>query len=330
MPTQGGKRDAARARLGQTLRYYTALELRNRFAADGLDRFFQLAEVESRTDLLRRAFLILDPLLAKAKDARAKNVRYPLEPADLDRQRSHLLTQLEQAELGSRLLNLDLKRRLGLPYAPADESLWPSGDFAIDPTPINPDEAAAAAVSDRPELRGLRELQAGLTSDTLPAVRELLQAGSPFMGGRPVAGGLSFALVAHWLMHHRGSDPATLAELEVRRKQLADFIADRERLVADEARAAALTLNSQLVLATLARDRLNSWGETLADAIKKRDANQPGAELLEPQVRMEWLKAKAGLIAEVAAWHRARVRYRAALGWLVWEALGANQSAGRP
>jgi hypothetical protein len=119
-------------------------------------------------------------------------------------------------------------------------------------------------------------------------------------------------------------------ELEERRKQLGDLIAERERLITDEARAAALTLNAQRVRATLARDRLRGWDEKLADAVKKRAANQPGAEFLEPQVRMEWLKAKSELISEVAAWHRARVHYRAALGWLAWEAVGTNSSEVRP
>lgn len=329
VPPQPGKCNSGRDQLRQTLRYHTALELRNRFAADALDRYFQLADAEARTDLLRKAFPVIDPLLAKAKEAQARNVRFPLDPADLERQRSQLLAQLEQAELGSRLLNLDLKRRLGLPYAPADERLWPSGDFAIDPTPVNPDEAAAAAVADRPELRGLRAFHAGLTADTLPDVRDLLQAGSPLLGARPSAPGLSLALVLRCLTR-KGPNPAALAELEVRRKQLADLLAERERLIADEARAAALTLNAQRIRATLARDRLQGWDEKLADAIKKRDANQPGADFFEPQVRMEWLKAKAEVIAEVAAWHQARVRWKAAMGWLAWEAVGANSSPVQP
>jgi len=330
IPPQRGKRDSPRDSLRQTLRSFTALELRNRFAADALDRYFQLADAEARTDLLRSGFPIIDPLLAKAQDAHIKNVRYPLDPADLERQRSQLLSQLEQAELGSRLLNLDLKRRLGLSPVPADERLWPSGDFAIDATPIHPDEAATAAIADRPELRGLRAFLAGLTPDTLPDVRDLLRAGSPLLGASSATPGLSLALALSWLTHHKGPNPATLAELDVRRKQLADLIAERERLVADEARAAALTLNAQRVRATRARDRLRGWDEKLADAIKKRDAHQPGAEFLEPQVRMEWLKAKAELIAEVAAWHRARVRLHAAMGWLAWEALGTGASPVQP
>ena len=39
---------------------------------------------------------------------------------------------------------------------------------------------------------------------------------------------------------------------------------------------------------------------------------------------MEWLKAKGDLNSEVAAWHRARVKLCAAMGWLAWEAIGAS------
>src|SRR5262249_17259761 len=105
-------------------------------------------------------------------------------------------------------------------------------------------------------------------------------------------------------------------------------IAERERLIADEARAAALAVNSQRVRATLARDRFLAWDEKLADAVKKLDGKQPGAEFLEPQVRLEWLKAKAEGIGEVAAWHQARVRLRAAMGWLAWEAVGQASKVG--
>ena len=37
---------------------------------------------------------------------------------------------------------------------------------------------------------------------------------------------------------------------------------------------------------------------------------------------LEWLKARAEAVAEVMAWHTARVRLKAAKGWLAWECLG--------
>ena len=47
--------------------------------------------------------------------------------------------------------------------------------------------------------------------------------------------------------------------------------------------------------------------------------------MVEAQARLEWLKARAELIAEVMAWHQARVRLRAAMGWLVWETMNPGE-----
>ncbi len=309
--------------LRRTLRYHTALELRNQAAGQALDRFFQLTDAEARTDTLRQVVPIIDGLSTRARAAKAADARFPLDPADLDRQRSVLQTQLDQAELGTRLLNLDLKRRLGLPYQPAEERLWPTGEFTIDHTPIDPETAANVALADRPELRGLRALYHGLTPETLPDVRQSLRACNPLLGQMtPPVEPRPLALVRQWVSHKPSNpDPAVLAEVEVRRKQLHQIIVDRERGVADEARAAALMLNAQQVRAMQARDRFEGWEVKLADALKKQQAKQPGAEFLEPQVRIEWLKAKAELQAEVAAWHQARVRLRMAQGWFAWEAI---------
>jgi hypothetical protein len=300
-------------RLKQTVRFHTALELRNRAAADALDRYFQLANAEVSADLLRQSFPVLDDLIAKAKGARAANVRFPLEIDDLERQRSQMMTQLEQAESASALLNIDLKRRLGL--SPESEPLWPHGEFGIDPTPTNAEVAVNAALADRPELRGLRAVYANLSVGTLPVAREALRASNPLLGGPPpTAPGLAL-----FLKHRNAS---ALAEVEVRRKQLAELIASRERDIADEARAAVVALNAQTHRVQLARDRLDAWTAQRADAAKKREAKQPGAELLEAQVALDWQKAKAEVLAEVMVWHQVRVRLKAAQGWLAWECLG--------
>ena len=302
--------------LRRTLRFYAALEARNGSAAAALERYFQLTDAEARTDLSRRAFPIGEELLAKARAAKAAEVRFPLDPAELERQRSQLLTQIEQAEHGSRLLNLDLKRRLGLPAVPPGDRLWPTGDFALPESDVGAEASVETALADRPELRGLRALYHGLTPETLPDARSVLRAGSPLLGVAPAA--VPVRGLAR-LSRKPPPDPTVPAELEVRRKQLFDLIAERERQVADETRAAAFGMQSQRVRVGLARDRVTAWEEKLADAVKKKDAKQPGADLLEPQARADLLKARAELAGEVSAWHQARVKLRAATGQLVWE-----------
>jgi hypothetical protein len=109
--------------------------------------------------------------------------------------------------------------------------------------------------------------------------------------------------------------------LELRKNQLLEVIAERERAISDETRAAVLSTNSQRIRATLARDRLLVWEDKLAEAEKKRLAGQPGAVFLVPQMQLEVLKARSELASEVAAWHQARIKVKAAQGWLAWEAV---------
>ncbi len=324
-PARAKSCNTAKEELLKNLRYHTALELRNRSAADALERFFQLTELEARTDLLRKSFPIVDVLTAKAKSAKAADVRFPLEVSDLTRERLQMESQLEQAELGSRLLDLDLKRRLGLPYLPIEERLWPVGDFAIDPTPLDPEAAVNAALADRPELRGLRAFHQGLTVDTLPDARDLLRLASPLLGLDSSQSEPRLPwLIERWL-RRKGPDADAIAELEMKKKQLRDVIVERERAIANETRAAVLTANSQIIRASLARDRLLISEEKFAEADRKRVANQPGAEFLVPQMQLEVLKARSELAAEVAAWHQARIKVKAAQGWLVWEAMQKNE-----
>lgn len=313
VPLRAGDCNAARDALQQSVRYHAALELRNRAAADALERFFQLVDAEARGELLRDGLPILEGQLDRAKKARAAGVAFPLDPGELARKRSQVATDIEQAEHTARLLNLDLKRRIGVPYQPETERLWPMTEFVVEPAPIDAASATATALANRPELRGLRALYLGLTPDTLPDVREILKANSTLPNNR-----LPFTL-RRLLGPDRGPDPAAVAELEVRRKQLGDLIADRERAVADETRAALLELDAQVTRIGRARERLASLEEKLADAVKKKAADQPGAELLEGQARSELLKGRADVAAEVVAWHQARVRLLAAQGVFAWE-----------
>jgi hypothetical protein len=319
--TQDRSCDSAKTELRNNLRYHATLELRNRSAADALERFFQLTEIEARADLLRKAFPVIDGLTAKARSAKTADVQFPLDLKDLAKERLQLESQLEQAGLGSRLLDLDLKRRLGLPYQSSDERLWPVGDFAIDPIPFDAELAIKAAMAERPELRGLRAFHQGLTVDTLPDARDLLRLASPFFGLGSSQAEPRLPWLLQLRLRRKGPDAATLAELELRKKELLEVIAERERAIADETRAAVLTANSQQIRATLARDRVQMWEDKLAEAEKKRAAGQPWAEFLVPQSQLELLKARSELASEVAAWHQARIKVKAAQGWLAWEAM---------
>ena len=85
-------------------------------------------------------------------------------------------------------------------------------------------------------------LQAGLTLTRYPNSANYFMPVARFWA-QPVGPRVPMALLLHRLTH-KGPDPATLAESK-RRTQLGEFITTRERLITDEARAAALTLNAQ-------------------------------------------------------------------------------------
>ena len=260
--------------------------------------------------MVREALPMVDDLLDRATRAKAQDVRFPFDPADLQRQRSQIVSQLEQAEGGGRVLNIDLRHRLFLPTPSSGEALWPTGDFGIDPVPVDAEAAVVAAMAGRAELRGLRVLQAGLNAETLEDVREQLRVANPLLGAR----GLS-AWMARTVVKKLTPDAATVAaEVDVRRKQVGEWLANRERVVADETRAAASALNAQTARLTLARDRADAWKTKWDDAVRQKAADLSGATFTEFSVRLDWLKARAEVVAEVMAWHQARARLSAARG----------------
>lgn len=305
------------AELRRQLRTSTALELRNRSAADALERYFQLADAEARSELLREALPVLDSLRDLATKAKAASFRYPLEPDEADRQRSQVLAQLEQAEAGVGMLNVDLRRRFGMAWS-GSERLWPTGDFGVVAERIDVEAAVQGALANRPELQGLRALEAGMTTETLPIVRDALRAANPLLAASPVD--LLTMSPLHRMIaticRDAGDEEAELAQ---RKAQVADLRAERERAVADEARAAAMQLNAQVPRIALAIGRADSWKAKLAEARKSREANIVGSDLLESQAMLESLKARSEVVTEVMAWHQSRVRLKAAQGLLAWE-----------
>ena len=65
---------------------------------------------------------------------------------------------------------------------------------------------------------------------------------------------------------------------------------------------------------------IEHWRAKLEEVEKQQQAGIPLAGLQVSQAKLEWLKARADLASEVMAWHQARIRLRAAMGWLVEEA----------
>jgi outer membrane protein TolC len=319
-------RRVAGDRLDAHFRYLAALENRNQAVAEALTLYYQLASAEARQPLVHQALALVESLLVKAQAARTEKIPYPLDPEDLLLQRSQLRDQLEQLELGIQLLNIELKRRLGWPPEPLTEQFWPVDDFAVSDENLPPEQAAALALSDRPELRAWRLALDRLTVQTAQEWGELWDASAswrsadePRLGvdrGPRRWGGFLWACLRRKL-----SPPDLSAQVQRWREQVRLVLEQRERAVADEARSAALLLSEQTRRLAAARQRLLLWDQRLEQARRRREAGQPNAEVYEAQIRWQRLLVEMDVIEQVAAWHQARVRLRAALGWYAYDQL---------
>jgi hypothetical protein len=300
--------------LTREVRAYLAAAGRNRAAADALDEFFQLADAEGRGEVLREMLPVLDRLRATVQKARAEGVRVPVSPDELDRQRAGLLGLIAQADAGARVLDIDLKRRVGVSGRTA-ERLRPVGEFGVSAVPIDVDAAVRTALESRSDLLALRAVYLKLTPETLPVVRELVRGQLGPTGGAVAAdtvrGAMVRPLFAVLLARARAKrlDELAVTELAVRRQQLYDLIAERERQAADEVRTAAVSLTSQTTQVALARWRAEQLAREVTEAKDQGVVAELAADL-------ESHRARAEVVAAVMAWHRARVKFLAAQGLL--------------
>ncbi len=282
------------------LRDLVVLADRNRAAGDALVEFYRLADADGRAAVIRDALPTLDRLRAEVAALKAQGVRLPTDPAELDRQRAALLGVLVQADLGAGVFDVDLKRRVGVPGRPP-ERLRPAGPFApVAAPPEDRDALVDAALAARPDLQLLRLAYLRLTPETLPRVRELLDEPVKLAIKPPDP-----------LKPRRGKepDPEAVAEVAVRRAQLGELIARRERQAADQVRAAAAATAAQVLQVGLAKWKLDQLTTAAA-------AGPDPGPLARLAAELDIARARADVVAAVTAWHQARVRLLAAQGVL--------------
>ena len=298
------------------VRTLLAADARTRAAGEAAKEFYQLADVEGRLDLLRVSIERLDFLRDAAKKAKADGARLPVELEDLDSQRASLLAVLGQVELGAKLLDTDLKRRLGLSSQMTDR-LLPAGAFNVNPDAVDAEAAVKVGLERRADLQALRTAYLGLTPANLPSVQQYLRAipGTAGLIGHgqafPANPQFPFSKFFHRRIDEwaKAIDTVTASEVAVRRQQLFRLIEEKERATADEVRGAVATLNEQTRQVGLTRWRAEFQMSKLADA--KKMGKGP---FLEVPAELETLRARADVIAAVMAWHQARSRVAVAQG----------------
>lgn len=305
--------DETNDQLLRDARFLAAVEARNKNAADALERFYQLADGEGRTELLTAGLRSFDELRALAPKLRAVGLPTP-DDEELTRQRSKLLGDIEAAEAAIKLLNVELQARLGLSVR-GDERLWPTGPFTISAEEIDAEAAVQVALEQRADLRLLRRLYHGLTADTLPTVQEQLR------GYNGLAGTATAMPQLPWMRRQASKvtdqlKAATESQVAVRKEQLFALTAEREKLAAAEVRAAAVQMASAARRVALAKARVEGW-QAKVEKAKRED--KPFDRL---PFELEWYKARAEVVQEVMAWHRWHAKLRAAQGAFGWAAAG--------
>ncbi len=298
----------SRARLTQQqIVLLVSLEARNRAAGAALEAYFQLAKAEASDDLVTAGLRTVQDAVRKTEDI----LKGALRPAvELDVwQRQQFKFQAEQIQTRNQIeqLNDRLRGLLGFAESPNARYFWPQIDAPVPPAVADVEGAVALALARRPELRLLRCLSNDLDAETLEAIRPLLHTVSPLLGNRPAPDHPCLAVLR--LLTSTG--PVREREVAVRRQQLTELLAERERSAAAEVRQAAHDLNAHRRLAEIARQQAASW-KAKVDDLEKRGAGGLASFADIATARLEWYRARADVVAELAAVRAADVRLRQA------------------
>ncbi|MCZ2344223.1 MAG: hypothetical protein LC104_20875 [Bacteroidales bacterium] len=293
-------------------RGYVDATARNSAVGLALDEFYRLADAEGRARLLRSAMALLDQLRQQTADARSQGIMVPIQPDELDRQRATLVGLLLRAEAGAELLNINLKRRVGV-SGQMTESLWPEADFRVSNDTTNIPAAVQTALANRSDLSLLRLIYIRLNPETLPAVEELLRGRRRGDDAEKTADtkAMRTAIKSTLGRHHQTKaaeiDAVARAQVVVMRQRLANLIASRERQVADEVRSAVVLMESHAKQVGLTRWRAEQQAARLSAAKESGTLAVLAAEL-------ESVRARADVVEAVMAWHQARTRFDTACG----------------
>jgi Outer membrane efflux protein len=309
-------RESPEAQLQHTILYYLALEDRNRSGAEALNKYYQLGAAEGDVDILRKSLALADSVLAKARNLRAQGVEVTLDETKLHDQQLDLQAQSLRLRLNIEQLNSDL--RVALSFCPSDEEwrFWPSEAFQVGDEPVLLATAVAVGLANRPELVLLGLLEKELNSDNQNAVQQMLRAISNALAmikSPPHCPMLHMLLARMCAPCHDDT-----RELLIRRAQLREYHAHRERVVVEQIGQAVRTIQAQRELVTLAQQQAKSWEAKVREA-RNKEQQGVGSFVETTDAEEEWLKARRKIIEETANLQRARVLLHQAQGILPCE-----------
>jgi hypothetical protein len=282
-------------------------EARNRSAGAALKLYYQLLELELKSDVLASSLVELDSLVKTVDTLRDKGFKVPEGSYELKKQRIEL--QADQAKLRSGLvkLNGELKNLLAIdPSVPG--FLLPADAVKVAPDPLDADIAVQVGLANRADLQLLRTLQGTTTDRTVGAVRRVLMGATPILGAVMPVQAEKPALVPFV----RSMAKAEACQLK---SQLQSVVADREREATKDIRNAVDEWITARDLVAIGRSKFQLAKEQVTD-LEKRDKLGQAVEVELRKARLEAYKLEADLVSEIARWKLADVKAREELGLL--------------
>ena len=311
-----GRKVQEQANLKETILHDSALEVRNDAAGAALELYYRLAEAEAKSGVVLASIKEIDDALARTQELKAKGLKPPVEIEVLRRQRFDLLSDQARLQLRIEELNGGLRVLLGPDDCANNVRLWPVCPWHTVADLVDPHAAVAEGMAHRPELLLLRAVSARLDATTLSVVRQLLTSVNGLLGmaQKPP----TCAALARLAGSLGCTSPATEAELEARRAELDQYRQERERQVRDTILADVRALPFQRDLLALAGAQVSAWQDEVRD-LEDREARGIASYAEVSKARLEWLRARAKVIEEAAAWERAVVKLKRDQGVLVLE-----------
>ncbi|MFV1968282.1 MAG: TolC family protein [Pirellulaceae bacterium] len=277
---------------------------RNRSAAAALESYYRLAEAEAGGRSLERSLRAIDDAVEEIGEVRQTGLPLDVDLTEFERQRLDLIDKQTEAHLALNRLNSQLQFLLGRGFR-EDVRIWPNAVLDVVTERINVDAEIQVALFNRSDVQALRQLGARLNSATLPAIKQAVGAAAA-----PMMGGLLLDVERRKLF---ALESGVIDELELRHSQIAQLVADQERLVAEEVRTAAYTVESRLRQIAIAKEKAATWQRRI-DRLREQWESGTVDLLLLREAELKSIEADQDLLHSVIEWKIAQVK--------LWEAQG--------
>jgi len=302
--------DPCATAMRRKLMCYQALEQRNESAANALKLYLAIAEAKEQAPLIDDALEELEKNERRIAALKAEKLDVPLDATELERQRNRLTAERERLLLARNQATEQLRVLIGCdlcPYGPISPNL----DLTVNTTPLNHDLEVDEGLRWRTDVATCDHLRCCLNDETLDSVRKALSLTSALIG-TPACPPSLRELCRLFCGKDEDKDAC---EIQQRRQQLSDLCCETRRQAQSEIRQAALKVDANARLATIAESTIESWETRLRNLRLLQEADKATAFEVTA-AELELIRAKSDLTTAKVNWKRAHVELAQAKGQL--------------